>query len=356
MNPTTSSQPIAFEVNRTFLNEFNFARARRVSWGALLSGLAIVIATMAALMLLGFGIGMAVIEPGLDPESPTSIGIGSSLFTVTAQLIALFAGAYAATRLASVVSKQKAMLYGAIIWALSTVGMAYLASTTSRALVSGAYGALNTAVSTAGSAASAMIPDNIDLPNLSTNNALVNSLPASVQERLQAQGLTAEEIRGEASAILNQVVSEREVQQAQQIVGSTVADIIRSPGDAGADIDAMITQLVGQNGVFSPEDRQEAVTLLESRLGVTQQEATQIFNRWETTLQQAANETEQALATARAQAIQTADAATDAIATAAFIAFIASLLGLGAAILGGLVGRIKRDDLREEAYSEGYVE
>ena len=354
---TTNSRPVELEINnRTLINENHLLKARTVSWGSLFAGTFITLATIAALMLLGFGIGMAVIEPGMDPDSPAAFGIGSSVFTVVAQLLGLLAGGYAATRLASVVSKPKAMLYGAVIWAITTIVSAYFATTAARAVIGGTYSALNSAISSAGSATAALIPNDIQLSDLNMiDDVAVSALPSSVRSRLQAQGLTAEEIRREAESMFNRVVSEREIAQVQNVVGATAQDMLRTPGDIGADFNQMVDRLIGSNGVFSESDRVQARQVLRSEFGLSAQEADRIFNRWETTLQGAAQETEQALAAAQQQAIQAADAATDGIATAAFLAFLASLLGLGAAIAGALMGRVKPEDLQNEEYVQARI-
>ena len=354
---TTDSRPVELEFNnRTLINENHILKARSVSWGSLFAGSFITLATIAALMLLGFGIGMAVIEPGMDPDSPAAFGIGSSIFTVVAQLIGLVAGGYAATRLASVVSKPKAMLYGAVIWAIVTIVSAYFATTATRAVIGGAYSALNSAISSAGSATAALIPDDLQLSDFNMiDDVAVSALPQSVRSRLQAQGLTAEQIKQEAESMFNRVVSDREIAQVQNVLGATAQDMLRTPGDAGADLNQMVDKLIGSNGVFSEADRVQARNVLRTEFGLSSQEAEQIFNRWETTLQSAAAETEQALVAAKQQAIATADAATDGIATAAFLAFLASILGLGAAIAGAMMGRVKPEDLQNEEYVQARI-
>ncbi len=146
-------------------------------------------------------------------------------------------------------------------------------------------------------------------------------------------------MQAEAREAFNNVISQEERDQAASIATNTAVDIIRSPGDAMSDIDAAIDNLVGRGGVISQEDRAELVAVMERRFGVTPQDAEQLVARWETRATSAFENATQALEEARAEALDLAQQATDALATASFWAFVASLLGLGAAVAGAGAGR-----------------
>jgi len=57
--------------------------------------------------------------------------------------------------------------------------------------------------------------------------------------------------------------------------------MIRSPNNALATIDQAIDDLVGQGGVISDRDRQELLTEMERRLGVSKSQAEEMLDRWQ---------------------------------------------------------------------------
>src|SRR5215217_1230363 len=73
----------------------------RVSWGAVLVGVAIALVTQLVLNMIGLGIGVGTLDPGTgDNPSATSLSIGAGIWFVVAGIVASFAGGYAAGRLA----------------------------------------------------------------------------------------------------------------------------------------------------------------------------------------------------------------------------------------------------------------
>ena len=323
--------------------------ARSVSWGAIIAGSLIGVGVMILLSLLGVGIGLSVADPAEPGSNVAGVSIGAAIWFVLSQLVALFAGGYAASRLSANLGKQKAWLHGATVWAIATLGLVYLAVSGAGAIISTGFSALQSTGGAIASATQAVIPDDVDLPSFDAPDVALSSLPPSVQNALRRQGVTAENLKREARQAFNAVVSERERQQAQSIATDTVRDVVSSPSDAIADVEAAIDDLVGRGGVFSGEDRQEFLTQVEQRLGISPEEAEAFVANVETQAKQAADEAQQALAAARERAVQAAQAATEALSTAAFWAAVASLLGLIAAALGAAAGR--RSDPVEEDYS-----
>ena len=324
--------------------------ARSVSWGAIIAGSLIGVGTMIVLSLFGVALGLAVADPAEAGSNLGAVGIGSAIWFVLSQLVALFVGGYAASRLSAVLGSQKAMLHGATVWALATVALVYLATSTASSIVSTGFSALSNAGQGIASAAQAIIPEDANLPSFNAPDVALSSLPPRVQNALREQGVTADNLRAEARAAFNEVVSQRERDQAANVATNVVRDVISSPSDAIADVEAGIDRLVGRGGVFSEEDRREFVEVTQRRFGISPQDAETLVARWETRAKRAADEAQQAIATAREEAVQAAQAATEGLSTAAFWAGVASLLGLGAAVAGGAAGR--RDEPVEEDYAD----
>ena len=323
-------------------------RARSVSWGAILAGTVLGIGIMILLSLIGIAIGLAVADPAEPGSNAASVGIGSAVWFVLSQLVALFVGGYAASRLSANLGKQKAWLHGATVWALATIGLVYLAVSGTTAVVSTGFSAIQSAGSGIVSAAQAVIPDDASLPSLGASDAVIANLPQPVQNALRERGLSTDQIKRQARQAYRSVVSEREQSQALGTAGDVARDIVRSPSDALSDIEDGIDRLVGQGGTFSEEDRQQFLTEVQNRFGINEQEAETFVANVEQQAKQAADTATQALETARREATQAAQAATEAVSTAALWASIASILGLLAAVFGAAAGR--RDEPVEEDY------
>lgn len=314
---------------------------KRVSWGAIFAGAVIGLAVMLLLTLLGVGIGTATIDP-LQGDTASGAATGSIAFFGVVQLISLFVGGYAAGRLSGVPLKLGSMLHGAAVWALATFATFWLATTAVGTLVSGVASTVSTASQGVANAAQAAVPDDLSLSDVSLPNLDMQDLPQGVRNALERRGLTIEQAQQETRAALQDVIGQQERSNAADVVTDTAQDVVTSPADAASDIDAMVDKLFGGPGaVLSEEDRQEALTEMNQRLGISEQEAEQVLNQVQEQVQQATAEAEAALEEAKTQAAQTAETASSALSAAAFGAFIASLIGLIAAVVGALIGRPK---------------
>src|SRR5918993_3597388 len=80
---------------------------RRVSWGAILTGVVVALATQVLLTMLGAGIGLAGIEATRVGDNPSGsgMGIGAAVWWALSGIIAALLGGRAAARLAGVPSR-----------------------------------------------------------------------------------------------------------------------------------------------------------------------------------------------------------------------------------------------------------
>ena len=315
---------------------------RRVSWGAIFAGTVIAMGLMVFFTTLGIGFGAAAIDPLYNDDAPGTLPVGSAIYIIVTQLGSLFIGGYVAARLAGIPREQSSLIHGLAVWALSTLILAYAAMTGAGAAFGAATSVLGNTARAAISAGQAVVPDNLSLPTPGDIAAGVSieDLPPEVQTALRRQGITAENIRSEARDALRNVVSQQEQQAATQAVQSAAVDAIRTPGDIPSDVNQLIDRLFGgPDAVLSEEDRQEALTVIENRFGITPQEAEQFLASVEERAQEAATQVDQAVETAQQNALAAAQTATEHVRNAAFLLALASILGLVAAMAGGHVGR-----------------
>lgn len=127
------------------------AALHQVSWGAIFAGTAVALAVQFLLNLLGVGIGAAVIDPaGADNPEATTFSIAGGLWFVLSGIVAAFAGGYLASRLSGRPSASTGGYHGLTSWAVTTLIVLYLLTTSVGALVGGAFTGLSSIVGGAG--------------------------------------------------------------------------------------------------------------------------------------------------------------------------------------------------------------
>ena len=162
---------------------------------------------------------------------------------------------------------------------------------------------------------------------------------------MDKQGLTVKNIQDEAMGAYQQVLSDQEKSEIQSEVTDTAAAVAQNPGNASQEISQMVDSLFGgSNAALSEEDKEEMTTQMSQRLGVSEEEAKTMMDKWEKQATQAAGEVESAVQDAQKQATQSAQAASENLAKVAFAAFAASLIGLLVAFLCAMLGRTKEAD------------
>lgn len=260
---------------------------QRVSWGAILTGVVVALAIQVMLAMLGAGIGLASIEPSQAGDNPAAatMGIGAAIWWALSGIVAALAGGWVAARLAGVPTHETGMLHGVAVWAVSTLVVLYLLSSTATAFIGGAFNVVGRTVSGVGSAA----------------GGAVSAVAGQIGNPLQA------------------------IQDEIQSAGG-----VNDPAAAGRQLTAAMGSVLTGEGDAVTEARQNAVSILTQQ-GLPQQEAERRVQGWE---QRYTTVRDQAAQQARA----TADAAADGASKAAFYGFIALVLGALAGAYGGRAG------------------
>lgn len=306
----------------------------RISWGSIFAGTLTAFALQLLLNLVGLGIGLAAVDVGAGDDF-ASVGITAGVWWGLSAIISLIAGGWVAGRLAGVPIRTTAILHGVSVWALVTLLTVWLATTTLATAVSGAFGAVGQIGQATASAVGGITTSEAD----ATQNPLLAEAQQEIAEADQLRQSVMRSIRAEATEIYRRVVSQAEQQAALQAVEDTATDIVRSPADVGQELNQLIDELFASGGVLSEEDRQQALSVLEERFGISPEEAQAIVDRWQERYQAARAEVEQAVTELREQAREAAAAATDAVGAAAGWTSLALFLGLVAAALGGMLGK-----------------
>lgn len=170
----------------------------KISWGAIFAGVAVALAVQFLLNLLGVGVGAAVIDPAkYDNPTASSFSIGGGIWFVVAGLIAAFIGAYVAGRLSGRPSKSTGSYHGLTTWAVTTLVILYLLTTSIGAVVGGAFSGLGSMLGgigqTAGTAVTAAAPvaANANNPMADIEKQIRNASGGNDPEALRAAAVSA---------------------------------------------------------------------------------------------------------------------------------------------------------------------
>jgi hypothetical protein len=271
-------------------------RVRRMSWGAALAGVAVVLFIQLLLTLLGVGIGLAAVNPGTgDSPSPATFGTNAGIYGAVTVIVATFLGAWAAGRLSGSPNRTDGMLHGVVTWSVATLLFVYLLTTTLGSLVGSTFGMLGSTVQSIAQGAQGAA------------GGISQVLP--------------DDLRGQVDRLFDrgQAAAQGAGQQAQQAAGAPSA------------ADAARRVIAGVRDGASPQDRQAAVNVIAQQAGVPPEEADRRLSDFQNTYRQY-------VADAKAKATDAAQKAAKGASQAATWSFVALLVGLVVAAIGGAVG------------------
>jgi hypothetical protein len=272
------------------------AGLRRISWGAVLAGAAIVIAVHVSLSLLGLGIGLFTVDPAAgDTPGATSFGLGAGIWWVVSNLIALVIGGYVAARLSGMPLRGDGIIHGVLTWAVTLLITLYLVTTSVGTIVGGAFNIVGSTLSTLGQGVAEAVPQALDAAGMS---------PEQIQQ--QAEELLRPEQPGQLSA-----------EQARSELVDALRQMLTGSEQEAAQAQERATTLIAQQARISPEQAKQRIDQMTAEV---QRRADQ----------------------AAAEATEAADATASAASWASIWAFVAFVLGAAAGALGGSMGTRSR--------------
>ena len=105
------------EVDEVKIPEPLWSVKSRVSWGALLAGAVVAIALYSLLSLFGVALGVTV----SDRFTAEQLGTAATIWTFVTLLLAMFIGGWVSTRATAGEFRNEAMLYGVIVWGVTSL-------------------------------------------------------------------------------------------------------------------------------------------------------------------------------------------------------------------------------------------
>jgi hypothetical protein len=284
--------------------EVHETKVSRVSWPAIFGGTLIMLITLMLLSLLGIGIGIGSINPMEESQPMQGLGTGTLIWWVISNIIAVFAGAYTAAKLTNVSYKLSGILHGILTWSLYTLISFWLMTSAVGAIISGVGGAVSKSLSAVGAGVS-------EIPDLAkqVDSERINRL---IQDALSE----------------NQELDSQSGQEFDIDVQAVIQDLFIKDGEINTQIErAEVERAVARHSTLSRQDAVRASDVIVREYEQIRQQLQQ--------LEQQARETGQQVA--------------EAVSKAAIWAFIALLLGVITAAIGGKVG--KPDVIKDPTFS-----
>ena len=269
----------------------------RISWGAVFAGVVVALATQLLLNLLGMGIGAATLSPGTgDTPSAMSFSIGAGIWFALSSILAALAGGYAAGKLAGVPNEATGSWHGLTTWALATLVVFYLLSSTLGGILGGAYRGMTNVLGGVTSAVSstAQTAAQVARPSISHTTDPFSSIDQALRSATPGNDPTA--LRDAAVAAMRAAVT-GDPQQAAQA-------------------------------------RERAAQAIAHAQNMAVEDARRQVQQYEQQYQQAVDQAKQ-------QATQAADTAAKTVSGAALWGFITLLLGAIAGWFGGRFGAVE---------------
>ena len=268
----------------------NDIKVRRVYWGAIFAGAVVMLVTMMLLNLLGLGIGLGSINPATESQSFKGLGVGALIWWIISNIIAIFAGAFVAGRMAGIPHKPSGMLHGIVSWCVFTFVVIWIYTTAIGAIVSGVGSAVSGTFSGVGEVVSAVGKSGV-----------------------------IEEVRQEVNYALRE---------------SGVADTVKEVQISRSEFWSIVQRLFIEDGeVRTRVSREEIVSAVSQETSLSQAQVERVAEE----LEQQSEKLQQRWQEAKQQAEETGQDVASAASSAAIWAFVGLLIGaITAGIAGGL--------------------
>lgn len=155
---------------------------RRMSWGAVLAGAVVALATMAVFGALGMAVGLAAVQPNQSADTLQGITIAAGVYGLISVFIAFMLGGWVSGRLSVTSYRDDRWLHGFATWAVSTVALVWLVGAAGGGIFAGGMSALGGGIQSG----------QIGVSQSGTAGYSFGSQEARASTRVSAEGNTAD--------------------------------------------------------------------------------------------------------------------------------------------------------------------
>ena len=301
---------------------------RRASWGAILAGTAVAVVVQIMFTLLGIAFGMGTVDPQTENNPMSGVGMTMGIWTAVGALVALFAGGWIAGRMAGTSEKAESTLHGVVTWAVVTLIVFWSMTSVVGSVLSTTTSALGSALKAAGQGVSAVVPNNVNAPNVSGQQ-----VQTTAQDFLRQAGISQDTV--------NQYLN-----NSQQQLQNAATQAAQNPQQAYQEITTALSNIAQRGGDIAQRNlsTQDAANVIARNTGMTPEQANTVAQQWSQRIQQAnpAQQAQQATNQLQNTVERVGDKVAGGISSAATWTFVSLLVGLIAAAIGGGLGAVKR--------------
>jgi hypothetical protein len=181
----------------------------KVSWGGVFAGVLVAMGVSMLLASLGIAIGISAVNPG--QTDPGTLGVGAAIWGGAQLLLALFIGGMVATRVGAIIDRTTGFFEGVLVWVVSLILMAYLASSGIASVASGAFTLLGGATQTFSAVVQQAPADSPNIDVQGTVDQMTEQLrnPELVNQVASITGLSVNEVRDTLNETATRVEANR---------------------------------------------------------------------------------------------------------------------------------------------------
>lgn len=328
------------------LNSHNNVPRKGISWRAIFAGVICILSIVFLLNLLGLVFGFGTINPTEESNPMSGVGTGSLIWWIVSNLIALFAGGYVAARVGASFYNKSGMIQGIMTWALYTFISAWLLTSAVGSIISGVGNTIGNVLSGGGQEQSqqqqqAQQQQTQQQQNRQLNLSLeqVKSKVYGLLEDTDKQALDPDRLENKVEEVTNEAQN-------------TAQSGSRRPGQMDNQVEQIFSNAKNEfDNTFEALDKQALVNVITERTNMTEAEARRSVDNYSLEYDNLQQQSEQFLQNVGQQAQQTAGNIAQGIADAALYLFIALVIGLIVAALGGVAGvKSLRTDYADSHY------
>ncbi|MFP4470514.1 MAG: hypothetical protein ACLFPE_07510 [Bacteroidales bacterium] len=251
------------------------------------------------LSLLGLGIGLGTINPAEESNPLDGLGTGAIIWWIISNIVAVFTGAFVASKLTNLPFKTTGILHGLVTWSLYTLISFWLLTSTVGGILSGVGSVVSKTLSGVGQGVSELMSTQFQQDQTQGNELFDKEQMENMVRRVLARetDTTVQQIHIEPAAIARELFLEN---------GEIKTDVQRQE----------IVDAVTQYSNLSERQVEEVADVIMRRYQAAKQEWEQLKQRAE----------------------KSAGEAASAASSVAIWAFLALLVGAITAAIGGKVG------------------
>ena len=324
------------------LNSHNDVPRKGISWRAIFAGVVCILSVVFLLNLLGLVFGFGTINPTEESNPMSGVGTGSLIWWIVSNLIALFMGGYVAARVGVSFYNKSGMVQGIMTWALYTFISAWLLTSAVGSIISGVGNTIGSVLSGGG------------------QQQTQQQQQRAQEQQSQQLNLSLEQVKSQFYSLLEDTDKqaldpdrlENKVDEVTTEAQNTAQRAARRPGQIDAKVEQVFSNARNEfENSFEALDKEALVNVLTERTNMSEAEARRTVDNYVGQYENLRQQSEEFLQNVEQQAQETAGNIAQGIADAALYLFIALVIGLIVAALGGLAGvKSLRTDYADSHY------